>query len=77
MDKNNVKQSVVDALSECSPVSELISNLYLSLNDDLSVLDKEKLARAYFIARQAYEFNLVDSAEVEDNVKAVMRQEGV
>ena len=63
---------VVDVLAECSPISTLIENLYLALNDDLSVLDKEKLARAYFIARQAYEFNLVDDKEVEANVKDIM-----
>ena len=65
----------VDSMADCSPVSALIENLYLALSDDLSVLDKEKLARAYFIARQAYEFNLVDEKEVEANVKQLLKCE--
>ena len=48
--------------------------LFRSNGTKFEVYSYEKLARAYAIAKQLYEYDCVDQEEVEDFVKAVMRR---
>ena len=58
-------------------IDELIENLYFSMNPThpkggkLNVCDKAKLARAYAIAEQLYEYDIADRDEVEQFVNNV------
>ena len=55
-------------------INELIENLYFSIGengDALEINSVAKLARAYSIAKQLYEYDLVDGEEVENFVKEV------
>lgn len=56
-------------------LNALIENLYFSIREDngktFEVYSKEKLARAYAIAKQLFEYDLVDKAEVESFVAKV------
>ncbi len=64
-------------MEERKVLNELIENLYFSINEAngtaFEVYSIEKLARAYSIAKQLYEYDLVDNAEVESFVNAVMQ----
>ncbi len=56
-------------------LNELIENLYFSISEDerkmFEIVSKERLARAYAIAKQLYEYDLVDKDEVEAFVAKV------
>ncbi len=65
-------------MEEKKVLQALVENLYLSIDEGngtkFEVYSYEKLARAYAIAKQLYEYDCVDQDEVEDFVKAVMRR---
>lgn len=65
-------------MEERKVLQALVENLYLSIDEGngtkFEVYSYEKLARAYAIAKQLYEYDCVDQDEVEDFVKAVMRR---
>lgn len=65
-------------MEERKVLQALVENLCLSIDEgngtEFEVYSYEKLARAYSIAKQLYEYDLVDQDEVEDFVKAVMRR---
>lgn len=62
-------------MSEKEVLNELIENLYFSLDENtmpmLGVSSISKLARAYAIAKQLYEYDLADKQEVEQFVEKV------
>lgn len=64
-------------MEEKKVLQALVENLYLSIDEGngtkFEVYSYEKLARAYSIAKQLYEYDLVDQDEVENFVKAVMQ----
>lgn len=68
--------NLIDAAAAPEPQSQevlqaLLENLYYSLSEEngrLAVYSPSKLARAYAIAKQLCEFELVDKQEVEDFV---------
>ncbi len=57
-------------------IDELVENLYVAIMENngtkFEVVSIEKLARAYSIAKQLFEFGTVDKQEVESFVNAVM-----
>ena len=62
-------------MNERKVLNDLIENLYFAFDENttpmLGVSSISKLARAYAIAKQLYEFDLVDEQEVEQFVKKV------
>ena len=65
-------------MEEKKVLQALVEILYFSIVESngtkFEVYSYEKLARAYAIAKQLYEYDCVDQEEVEDFVKAVMRR---
>ncbi len=64
-------------MEEKKVLQDLVENLYLSMDEGngtkFEVYSYEKLARAYAIAKQLYEYDCVDQEEVEAFVKSVLR----
>ncbi len=68
-------QALEEDCKKLDLINELIENLYFALDEEttpmLGVSSLAKLARAYSIAKQLYEYDLVDGEEVENFVKKV------
>jgi len=68
-------QALEEDCKKLDLINELIENLYFALDEKttpmLGVSSWAKLARAYSIAKQLYEYDLVDGEEVENFVKEV------
>ncbi len=62
-------QALEEDCKKLDVINELIENLYFSIGengDALEINSVAKLARAYSIAKQLYEYGLADEQEVED-----------